>query len=217
MSTSLERHIERVVNAHGYRGSTFTGARVVRLRSTTATRFRDTFVLVLDNDKTLMDAVAEVDPSGKFEIVDSQDFSITSSTGPVLLYERVVDSSVVVPEPMASPLHFGDSTSATLAADVVDRAGPFSHEAQIAEHLPMTVFGVRTQITVNATTTELVSITLASDVEDATAEVQRFLSRLYPDVATQRSAFEVDDTTWTLPQGRVAVFIAKSRPLKPTG
>ena len=215
MSTSLERHIERVVSAHGYRGSTFTGARVVRLRSTTATRYRDTFVLVLDNDKNLIDAVAELDPTGKFEIVDSQDFSVTSTTGPVVLYERVVDPTVEVPEPIEASLHFGDSKSATLAANAVERAGPFSHDAQIAEHLPMTVFGLRTQITVDATTTEIVSITLASDAQDATAEVQRFLSRRYPEAATQRSAFEVDDTTWTLPNERVSVFIAKSRPLKP--
>lgn len=216
MSTSLERHIERVVSAHGYRGSTFTGAHVVRLRLKTATRYKDTFALMFDNDETLMDAVAELDPSGKFEIVDAQDFSVTSSTGPVVLYERVVDPSVDAPEPVEAALHSDDSSSTSGTAEVVDRAGPFSHEAQVADPFGITVFGLRTQITVGATTTELVAITLASSAEDATAEVQRFLSRRYPDVAAQRSAFEVDDTRWTLPRDRMEVFIAKSRPLKPT-
>lgn len=88
-TTSAERKLNRVVDAHGYRGETFTGARFARTLERRGSQFEEQIVLLLDDTVPPEQEVAKWERPA-IEIVETGQFEVRSQEGPVVISDRTL-------------------------------------------------------------------------------------------------------------------------------
>ena len=189
-----DRRWARLINASGYDGRDFRGAKTARLLDGRRSPGVEYYVLLLDDGERGEDIVAG--GSGNLKLLDVQPFWVSSSTGPCIVYSRSLSGT-------ASKL-LDDVRS--YSADDVDAIGsqwgPFSADAQLARTL--VTFGFRVRIDRGPEAVELVGMLL--DLDDAQASAAEYVGRLCRSCHAEPGQVEIYDTGWSRPERRLVVF-----------
>lgn len=204
MSTSEARRRARAVEGLGYDGTTFTGARVLRVLSGGLERAAEIYLLVLDDDLPAQ-AVLDLLTKPTRELLDDQRFVVHSDLGPTLVYTRSLSGpdNDLLEVVRTTPFEYVPQSETV-------SWGPFNAEAQLDPRYGLA--GFRAELCANDDVVEVIGLLIGLPAESR-ATAARYIDGLSAALGASHSDVDVYDTPLSRPHRNALIYRSRARPI----